>query len=210
MKKTLSIILAAIISAGALAGCTAKDETAAVINPIPETLDITALDNCTVAVSLEKGDAYVDDSGKMVMKVKAYSYELYDMVDIAALEENSVIVRQKEEVKVTELEKLDSGLIRINGGEENGGFDLISTDNTVYYEAGMNDAKAYYELGEAVLPVSDEFEYIDSSDLDAGEKKYFAGDLLTNADIEYDFVPFNTSIVIENGVVVAMNKTYMP
>ena len=210
MKKTLSIILVAIISAGALAGCTAKDETAAVINPIPETLDITALDNCTVAVSLEKGDAYVDDSGKMVMKVKAYSYELYDMVDIAALEENSVIVRQKEEVKVTELEKLDSGLIRINGGEENGGFDLISTDNTVYYEAGMNDAKAYYELGEAVLPVSDEFEYIDSSDLDAGEKKYFAGDLLTNADIEYDFVPFNTSIVIENGVVVAMNKTYMP
>ena len=209
MKKTLSIILAVVLSAGALAGCTAK-EKASVINPMPETLDVNALDNCTVAVSLEKGDAYVDDSGKMVMKVKAYSYELYDMVDIATLEEGSVIVRQKEEVEVTELEKLDSGLVRINGGEENGGFDLISTDSTVYYEVGMNDVKAYYELGEAAIPVSDEFEYVDSSDLDAGEKKYFAGDLLTNADIEYDFVPYNTSIVIENGVVVKMNKVYMP
>ena len=208
MKKTLSIMLAVVLSAGALAGCTAKEEK--IISPLPETLDVAALDNCTVAVSLEKGDVYADEEGKTVMKVKAYSYELYDMVDIQALEENSVIVRQKEEVKVTELEKLDSGLVRINGGEENGGFDLISNDNTVYYEAGMNDAKAYYELGEAELAVSDEFEYKDSSDLDAGEKKYSAEDLMTNTEIEYGFVPYNTSIVIENGAIIKMNKTYMP
>jgi uncharacterized protein YcfL len=217
MKKILSIILAVILSLGMLAGCGTKTETESkepnvnVISPLPETLDINALDNCTVAISLENGGAYVNDSGKMVMDVTVYSYELYDMVDIASLKENDVILRKNEEVKVTEIERLETGLVRINGGEENGGFDLVSNDSTVYYESGMNDIKAYYELGSVTLPVSDEFEYVDESDLDADAKKYFAGDFLKDdAGIEYNFSPNNTSIVIENGTIIKMNKTYMP
>ena len=215
MKKTLSVILTLILSVGLIAGCnsqTGKEENnAKVINPLPETLDVNALDNCTVAVSLEKGNAYVDDSGKMVMDVTVYSYELYDMVDISTLEENDVIVRQNKEVKITGLERTDSGLVRINGGEENGGFDLVSNDNTVYYETGMNDIKAYYELGKATLPVSVDFEYIDDSNPDDKAKKYFPGDFLTDdAGIEYNFTPNNTSIVIENGYIIRMNKVYMP
>ena len=215
MKKTLSIILTLILSVGLFAGCnsqTGKEENnAKVINPLPETLDVNALDNCTVAVSLEKGNAYVDDSGKMVMDVTVYSYELYDMVDIASLKENDVIVRKDEEVTITEVERTDSGLVRINGGEENGGFDLVSNDNTVYYETGMNDIKAYYELGKATLPVSVDFEYIDESVLDSEAKTYYPGDFLTDdAEIEYNFTPNNTSIVIENGTIIKMNKVYMP
>ena len=215
MKKTLSVILTLILSVGLIAGCnsqTGKEENnAKVINPLPETLDVNALDNCTVAVSLEKGNAYVDDSGKMVMDVTVYSYELYDMVDISTLEENDVIVRKDEEVTITEVERTDSGLVRINGGEENGGFDLVSNDSTVYYETGMNDIKAYYEIGMVTLPVSDEFEYIDESVLDSEAKTYYPGDFLTDdAEIEYNFTPNNTSIVIENGTIIKMNKVYMP
>ena len=215
MKKTLSIILTLILSVGLFAGCnsqTGKEENnAKVISPLPETLDVNALDNCTVAVSLEKGNAYVDDSGKMVMDVTVYSYELYDMVDISTLEENDVIVRQNKEVKITGLERTDSGLVRINGGEENGGFDLISNDSTVYYETGMNDIKAYNEIGMVTLPVSDEFEYIDESELETEAKSYYPGDFLTDdAGIEYNFTPNNTSIVIENGYIIRMNKVYMP
>ena len=215
MKKTLSVILTLILSVGLIAGCnsqTGKEENnAKVINPLPETLDVNALDNCTVAVSLEKGNAYVDDSGKMVMDVTVYSYELYDMVDVSTLEENDVIVRKDEEVTITEVERTDSGIVRINGGEENGGFDLVSNDNTVYYETGMNDIKAYYELGKATLPVSVDFEYIDESVLDSEAKTYYPGDFLTDdAEIEYNFTPNNTSIVIENGTIIKMNKVYMP
>lgn len=230
MKKALSVILALILCAFIFAGCTTQvenieqnetentvtdeaenAESAKVINPLPETLDIENLDNCTVAVSLEEGGAYVDENGKMVMNVKVYTYELYDMVDIAALAENDVIVRRNEEVKVTELERLETGLININGGEENGGFSLISNDSTVYYEVGMSDKKAYYELGEVTLPVLDEFEYADESDLDAEKKIFFAGDFLTEeAGIEYNFTPDNTSIVIENGFITKMTKVYIP
>jgi uncharacterized protein YcfL len=212
MKKTLSIILVLILTVGMLAGCSAQIENnTSVINPLPETLDISALDNCTVAVSLEKGDAKLSDSGKMVMDITVYSYELYDMTDIATLAENDVIVRKNEEVKVTKLERLDSGLVRINGGEENGGFDLISDDSTVYYEVGMNDAKAYYELGRVTLPVSDEFEYVDASVSETEAKTYYPGDfLIDDAGIEYDFNPHNTSVVIENGTIVNMNRIYIP
>lgn len=218
MKKVLSIILALALCLSLFAGCNTQTENneenennTNVIYPLPETLDLNNLDNCTVAVSLEEGGAKVSDSGKMVMDVTVYSYELYDMVDIASLMENDVIVRHNEEIKIAEIERLNTGLVRINGGEENGGFDLISNDNTVYYETGMNDIKSYYELGKVTLPVSDEFEYIDSSDLDAEEKIYYPGDFLADdEEIEYNFSPNNTSIVIENGNVVKMNKVYMP
>ena len=215
MKKTLSIILTLILSVGLIAGCnsqTGKEENnAKVIKPLPETLDVNALDNCTVAVSLEKGDAYVDDNGKMVMNLTVYSYELYDMVDIASLKENDVIVRRNEEVTITEVEHTASGLVRINGGEENGGFDLVSNDNTVYYESGMNDIKAYYELGKITLPVSVDFRYIDESEPEKEAKTYYPGDFLTDyAGLEYNFTPNNTTVVIEDGVIIAMNKVYMP
>ena len=215
MKKTLSIILTLILSVGLFAGCnsqTGKEENnAKVINPLPETLDVNALDNCTVAVSLEKGDAYVDDNGKMVMNLTVYSYELYDMVDIASLKENDVIVRRNEEVTITEVEHTASGLVRINGGEENGGFDLVSNDNTVYYESGMNEIKAYYELGKITLPVSVDFRYIDESEPEKEAKTYYPGDFLTDyAGLEYNFTPNNTTVVIEDGVIIRMNKVYMP
>ncbi len=215
MKKLLVVVLALTLSFAMLVGCEKPVNTEEVagntISPLPAAIDINNLDNCTVAVSLEKGNAFVDDNGKMQMKVTVFAYDLYDMVDIASLNENDVIVRKNEEVKVTEFERLDSGLVRINGGEEKGGFDLVSNDSTVYYETGMNDIKAYYELGEVTLPVSTEFEYIDESDLDAEAKTYYPGDFLTDdAGIEYGFTPNNTSIVIENGDIIKMNKVYIP
>jgi hypothetical protein len=132
------------------------------------------------------------------------------MVDISSLKENDIIVRKNEQVTITQLEHLESGLVRINGGEENGGFDLISNDGTVYYETGMSDVKSYYILGKATLPVADEFEYVDESDLDLGAKQYFAEDFVNQTDIDYHFVPHNTTIVIQNGAVTKLSKVYMP
>lgn len=217
MKKTLSILLALTMCLAMFAGCqtqaptTGEETTGKVISPLPETLDINNLEDCMVRVSLEQGDAYVDDNGKMQMNVTVYSYELYDMIDISELAEGDTIMRQGEAVTVNTVERLDSGLVRINGGEEQGGFDLTSDDTTVYHEVGMDDAKAYYALGEVTLPVSTEFLYTDASDVEGEATKYYPGDFLTDAaGITYDFAPENTTIVIEDGVVFAMNKIYNP
>ena len=181
------------------------------IMPLPTTIDMNALDNCTLAVSFEEGDAYVDDTGAMQLDVTVYTYDLYDMVDISNLKEGDIIVVQGNEVMVESLETLESGLVFINGGMENGGYDLWHGDSGVYFEHGFNDTKSYYALGEATIKVSADFKFVDSSDLDKGEVTYYPGDFLTSdAGIVYSFTPNNTSIVVEDGQIIQMTRIFTP
>ncbi len=181
------------------------------ISPLPVTIDMNQLDNCTVAVSFEEGDAYVDDTGIMRLDATVYTYDLYDMVDISLLEEGDTIVIRNQEVEVTTLERTEHGLVIINGGEENGGYDLFTDDSGVYYEMGFNDTKAYYPLGEATIRVSVDFNFYDNSDIEAGEKMFYPRDfLIDDAGIRYDFNANNTTIVIEDGQIIAMNRIYTP
>lgn len=182
-----------------------------IISPLPVTIDLNQLDNCTVAVSFEEGDAYVDDTGIMRLDATVYTYDLYDMVDISLLEEDDIIVIRNQEVEVATLERTKHGLVIINGGEENGGYDLNTDDSGVYYEMGFNDTKAYYPLGEATIRVSVDFKFYDNSDLEAGEKMFYPGDfLIDDAGIRYDFTANNTIIVIEDGQIIQMNRIYTP
>ena len=182
-----------------------------IISPLPVTIDMNQLDNCTVAVSFEEGDAYVDDTGIMRLDATVYTYDLYDMVDISLLEEGDIIVIRNQEVEVATLERTEHGLVIINGGEENGGYDLYTDDSGVYYEMGFNDTKAYYPLGEATIRVSVDFKFYDNSDIEAGEKMFYPGDfLIDDAGIRYDFNANNTTIVIEDGQIIAMNRIYTP
>jgi hypothetical protein len=112
-------------------------------------------------------------------------------------------------VEIKEIKRLDTGLIHINGGDEKGGFDLYTNENTVYYECGLSDIKAYYELGEVTLPLHENFVYSDESDLDAEPILYTAEDLLTEKN-QYMFTPHNTKVIIQNGYIVKMIKSYMP
>ena len=168
------------------------------------------LDNCTLAISLEEGGAYVDDTGAMQMDVTVYDYDLYDMVDMTSLKEGDVIVIRDQEVTVTSVERSEKSLL-INGGLDNDGYEFGTDDTTVWYESGYSDAKSYYEVGKATIRVSADMNFYDNSDLDKGEVLYYPGDFLTDkAGIVYHFVPNNTSIVIENGKIIAMYRSYMP
>ena len=61
------------------------------------------------------------------------------------------------------------------------------------------------------LSVSPDFEFVDSSDLEKGPRTYYPGDFLTdNAGIEYHFIPNNTTITIQNGYVVGMQRIFNP
>ena len=181
-----------------------------VVSPLPNTIDVQNLDNCIVAVSLEQGDAYVDDAGAMQMNLMVYTYDLYDMVDIADLVVGDVIVIRGEDVLITSLEQNEIGLF-INGGLDENGYELRTDDNTVWYESGYSDVKSYYEIGKATIRVSADMNFYDNSDLDKGEVIYYPGDFLTDAaGIVYHFVPNNTRIVIENGMIIEMHRSYMP
>lgn len=186
-------------------------EEGAKISPLPETIDMNTLNDCTLAVSFEEGDAYVDDTGAMQLDVTVYTYDLYDMVDIANLKVGDTIVIRENDVKVESLDKTESGILLINGGMEKGGYDLWHDESGVYFEHGYSDVKSYYPLGDATIRVSADFEFTDASDLDKGEIIYYPGDFLTDkAGIVYHFTPHNTSIVIENGQITHMTRRYTP
>ena len=184
------------------------------VSPLPSGIDPAHLDDCTVAVSFDEGDAYVDDTGMMQLKVKVYAYDIYDTVDISMLQVGDQITICRQDVKVTSLERDAYGAVIINGGPENGGYRLISGngDESGFFAVEMNDAKLYYELGEATIPVSaDEFIFEDSSNPEKGTCTYYPGDFLVdNGGIEYHFVPNNTTITIQGGYVVNMQRVYIP
>lgn len=181
-------------------------ESGKVVTPIPSQLDLNNLDNCNVHVSLNEGDAYLDDTGAMQMKVTVYDSELYDMVDIAQLEVGDTIVMHGQNVPVTAFEQDEYGDKLINGEIR-----LRTDDDGVYYEVLENDSRYLYAVGQVTVQVSDEFLLTDSSDLDAGEMTLYPGDfLIGDARIRYPFSPLDTTMVMENGRIIAMNRVYVP
>ena len=230
MKKKMLVFCVAMSLVLAMAGCAKNEESAeevqnqeevteemteesetesGVIMPLPATVDVNNLRDCMIAASLSDKEAISEEDGKVQMTVKVWIYDLYDMVDISMLEEGSVIQINKEDVEVTSVEEGKNSII-INGGLDNDGYELRTDEGTVYFEIGYSDVLSYYEVGEATLPVSDEFVFIDSSDLDKGEVSYSIEDLQNNDEIYFDFNANNTKIVIEEGEITVMERVYTP
>lgn len=188
---------------------TEQTAPASKIYPLPD----TTMDNLTdaiLSISLEEGNAYVDDTGKMQMDLKIFSYDKYDMVDISMLKVGDILVTHAGEVEITTLTREENGTILINGGLYEDGFDLVTDETGIFYERGYNDAKNWYEVGEATIRVSVDFMYHDTSDLDRGEVLYYPGSFLIGEVTDYYFTPYNTTIRVENGQIIEMYRVYIP
>lgn len=226
MKKTIAILsVLCLLLSGCTGSQTVSEETTATevlipidtsqpeevraISPLPDTT-MENLTDAILSVSLEEGNAYVDDSGRMQMDLKIYTYDQYDMVDIAALKVGDTIVRHSGEVEVISIERNETGTIHINGGLDNGGFNLVTDDCGTFYEMGFNDTKSWYQVGEATIRVSADFEGFDRADPDLGEVIIYPGDFLIGAVTNYDFTPYNTTIRVENGQIIGMTRVYTP
>lgn len=180
-----------------------------VISPLPDTT-MENLTDAILSVSLEEGNAYVDDQGRMQMNLKIYSYDQYDIVDIANLKVGDTLARHSGQVKVTSKKQSETGTIYINGGRDNGGFDLATDGCGTFYEVGYNDHKNWYETGKATIRVSADFKGLDCADPELGEVLLYPGDFLIGAVTNYDFTPYNTTIRVENGQIVEMNRRFIP
>ena len=188
---------------------TEQTAPASKIYPLPD----TTMDNLTdafLSISLEEGNAYVDDTGKMQMDLKIFSYDKYDMVDISMLKVGDILVTHAGEVEITTLTREENGTILINGGLYEDGFDLVTDETGIFHERGYNDAKNWYEVGEATIRVSVDFMYYDTSDLDRGEVLYYPGSFLIGEVTDYYFTPYNTTIRVENSQIVEMYRVYIP
>ena len=236
MKKALAILLA--LSVLALSACAAKQvnsdtqkdvsaETAAPsadpeqtedaqqsaqeakrVEPLPETLDVNALTDATVAASFGTEDISEKD-GKTEITLTVYDYDVYDMVDISQLAVGDTIVVDGKDMVVTSREDKD-GFVTINGGLEQGGVDLTSDDSGVYYAVGMDDVKSYHELGRITVPVAEGFVLTDNADPEHPDETYAASDLAKLAASERGFTTNNTLATIEHGELTVLARSYTP
>lgn len=224
-KRNISILLVLCIL---LAGCTStadqaqqlgatvQTETASesaeatVIRPLPDTT-METLQDSIVHISFEQDSFSRDASGSIFLRMKIYSYDRFDMVDISAMKAGDTIIVSGEEIPVTAVERNDHGTVLVNGGLENGGFDLANDDGGVYFVHGYDDMKSWNSVGEAECPVSDSFVFTDSVDLEKEPVAYSAADMLEGIPgAQYGFQPQNTTVRLENGQVVTMERIYTP
>ena len=224
MKKVLAILLA--LSVLALSACAAKQansdtqkdsntaeaeqpaQEARRIEPLPESLDLNALTDAAVAASFGAADISEKD-GKMEIALTVYDYDVYDMVDIAQLAIGDTIVVDGKDMVVTSREDKD-GSVTINGGLEQGGVDLATDDNGVYYAVGMDDAKSYHELGKITVPVAEGFVLTDNSNPEHPDETYVASDLAKLAGESVGFTANNTLATIEHGELTVLVRSYTP
>ena len=179
------------------------------VTPLPDTT-MENLTDAILSISLGEENTYVDEDGHTQMELTIYTFDQYDMVDIATLQIGDILVRHDSEVKVVSKEQNEAGTVFINGGLENGGFDLVTDDCGIYYESGFNDSKSWYKIGAATIRVSADFKGFDCADLDLGEVTVKAEDFLTGAVTNFDFTPYNTTVRVENGQIVELYRAYTP
>lgn len=189
---------------------TTEPEAAAnTIYPLSDTT-MENLHDATLSIALKEDGAYADETGKLHMEIEIYSYDKYDMIDISMMKVGDILVTNAGEVELVSLETKSDGSISVNGGLYENGFDLSTDDSGIFYECGYNDTKSWYKIGEVILSVSADFVCHDSSDLEQGDK-VFTSESYLNGDISnYDFTPYNTTVRIENGQIVEMNRVYTP
>ena len=205
----------AIIPDFTLCGTTIAEEainqgkSPVIIYPLPVATMYNLTDD-RLSVSLEEGDVYLDDTGKLQMQVRIYTYDTYDLVDIALLQAGAKIVTHTSEVDIISIRHLQNGTITINDGWEEDGLTLMTDDSGFYYAIGANDTKNWYEIGKATIRVTVDLQGYDQSDLELSKFIFYLCSFLVNEVTNCDFTSYNTTIRIEEGQVVELHRMYMP
>lgn len=179
------------------------------IAPLADTT-MVGLTDAILTVSLEESGVYVDENGDLCMELRIYTYDRYDMVDMANLKVGDILVTHEAEVTVTALERAETGAYLINGGLDNGGFDLMTDDGGIFYEQGLSDAKSWYEVGRKAFRVAETFSGTDQADPDLGEVALTYSSFADGEIAVFDFTPHNTTVRLEGGEIVALNRVYTP
>ena len=106
------------------------------------------------------------------------------------------------------------GFVTVNDGLEEGGAWLQAWEGGTYRACQMDDHSLYSELGTVELPLSEDLMIVDcgenpedpSDTLTTGQKLY----LETLESWRREFYPLNTRVTVEDGIITAIIRRWIP
>lgn len=183
-------------------------EVFALNGPLARKQSVKEFDNAEFAASFTMDKLVKNEEGAYTLTVKIYRYEYFSGDDILSLKTGDTVYCLGQPVKVETIET-GEGMVRINGGIENGGRIFKTNDNTIYFESGMNDRKSYYIIGENTYTLSDNFTMTDNSVMES-PKTYTAEEFAAFSDDAAGFRNSNTIVKTTDGMISSIVRNYIP
>ena len=202
MKKLISTLLVLAIMLCSLAMAEAKT-----VKPMVPEIDLAAPADGIYGVVFEPSDL-----ADGTLKCTVYTEDCYDIVDISTLAEGDTIYLGGIDFQIESLERADD--LIVNGGWDNGGFNLRPFDEDNCWKAVMDDDyTTWTAYGETTLPLDDAVSFTDGWDIEKEPVTVSGAEAVEAAihgtDMEY-FAYLNTTVRVENGRIVEINRSYMP
>lgn len=147
------------------------------------------------------------------LTAEVFDYDKYDTADVEKLEKGSKIQICNEEVTIDTIETEEDGsYVTINGGIENGGYELKKEDG-IYRTITMDDYPVYYSVGTVTIPVAEDVTFEDHSDWDKEPDGETGGMESLIAALDRDDAAFscaNTVITVRDERVVQVIRYWIP
>ena len=176
-------------------------------------MDVNQLEDGIYPVAFNRGDVMKGASGIYMNAVHVFSEDMYNYTDLEALKAGDSIVVNGEAVLVNTVEIELGDVAKINGGALEGGIDLVPVEEgDIWRFCGDDDISAYTDQGVTTLVVGPSATYTDNSDIEAGPVNADYEGLVDAMMAAQDdvFSQYNTTVRIEAGKVVAINRVFRP
>ena len=231
VKKAAAVICALSLMAFGFAGCgqnDASDASSAGTSAGTEGSSYIASQEpgYTVSDSMPDGIYSVDldlstlaqqDDGTYKVHATIEAYDTYDLVEINQMKEGDTVQVAGQDILVESVETTDTGIISVNGGTEEGGYDFapIGDDSNGYRTVTLDDYPLYYAVGETDLTIADTAELSDAyggESTDEPTKVSGIDNVISYMQENYAdaWTCGSTSVTIESGVVTQVDRIWVP
>ena len=182
------------------------------VAPQSAAIDVMALADGIYHVAFNRGDVLGGASGVFMNAVHVFSEDVYDIVEVNTLAVCDTLVVGGESYPVTGVENQD-GSVLVNGGLDAGGFTLVAEDESNCFKVrGYNDLTSYTERGVTTLTVDPSATFTDGWNIEAEPvvTNYDGIVAAMQASENDSFTEDNTTVRVEGGRVVEINRIYVP
>ena len=182
------------------------------IAPMVSDVDVNNLADGIYPVSFDCGDVFSGASGIYMTAVHIYTQDWYDIVDVNTLAVGDTIVVEGEEVPVLSLDNTEYG-IEVNADQDARAFVLASQeDSNGFFIRGLDDMTTYTDHGETALMIAPEATFTDAWDIEKEPVTVNADGIVEAMQTSENdaFTQFNTTVRVEGGKVVEINRVFVP